>query len=269
MHSITSKKLFKLIFIAAILAVLIFLNPRKTFDPIENVFTLMLSPFQKVFYSLALDYENTRDFLGTIGQLKNENEKLINYNQELLAENAMLGSVDDENKVLRDQLNLLPRSSFDLIASFVVGQDPNGMGNWLEIDKGSEDGVVQGDSVIVSNGILIGRIDEVGSNTSKVVLLTNPESVVNVVTLKNGTKGVAKGEYGLGIVFDMILQTDQINVGDDVVTSGIGGDIPKGLYVGTVQEVHPSEDHLFQQATITSPVQASKLQILFVIKDIK
>ena len=179
----------------------------------------------------------------------------------------MLRDVENENTVLREQLNLLPRDHYNLEACFVISQDPNGMGNWLGIDKGSNDGIRVGDSVIVSKGVLVGRVQEVNAETAKVLLLTNPESTVNVATLKNGTKGVAKGEYGLGITFDMILQTDAINVGDEVITSG--GDIPRGLYVGTVQEVHSSEDYLFQQAVINSPVQASKLQILFVVKTVK
>ena len=86
------------------------------------------------------------------------------------------------------------------------------------------------------------------------------------MTVESGAKGVAKGEYGLGIIFDMVLQTDSINTGDSVITSGIGGEIPRGLYVGTIQEIHQSDDHLFQQAVLTAPIQFSKLQIVFVIK---
>jgi rod shape-determining protein MreC len=198
--------------------------------------------------------------------LKKENENLIREKQKLLAENAMLGDVKNENMLLREQLNLIPRGDFNLTAAFVTSQDPNGMGNWLEIDKGSSDGIQMGMPVIVSSGILVGKVQEVSISNAKILLLTNPQSVVNVATLQDGTKGVAKGEYGLGIIFDMILQTDVIHVGSDVVTSGIGGDIPKGLYVGTVQEVHSSDDHLFQQAVISSPIQVSKLQMVFVIK---
>ena len=148
----------------------------------------------------------------------------------------------------------------------MVSQDPNGTGNWLEIDKGSDDGIAEGMSVIVSKGILVGRIQQVSKNSSKVMLLTNPKSTINIMTVESGAKGVAKGEYGLGIIFDMVLQTDSINMGDSVITSGIGGDIPRGLYVGTIQEIHQSDDHLFQQAVLTAPIQFSKLQMVFVIK---
>jgi rod shape-determining protein MreC len=266
MQKFTSTKLFKIISIAALFVLLIFINPQFIFSPVRSGLTLALTPFQKVFYSISLGFENTKEFLGSIGQLKNENGKLIKDNQNLLAENSLLRDVKNENVLLREQLGMLPRDQYDLIASFVVSQDPNGTGNWIEIDKGNSDGIKTGMSVIVSKGVLIGRVQEVGAKSSKIILLTNPKSTVNVMTLENGTKGVVRGEYGLGIIFDMILQADAIEAGDNVITSGVGGDIPRGLYVGAVQEVHPSDDQLFQQATVTAPLQVSKLQMVFVIK---
>lgn len=269
MHGLFAKKIFKVGVISVILLFFIMVNPVGLTSPFRSTFKLILSPFQKVFYSTAVGMENIGDFLGSIGELKRENEQLIKEKSQLLSENAMLKDVEKENANLREQLGLLPRDHYDLAAAFVISQDPNGTGNWLEINKGSIDGISKGSSVIVSRGILIGRVQEVGLKTSRITLLTNPNSTINVTSLKNGTKGVAKGEYGLGIIFDMILQTDAIEVGDEVITSGIGGDIPRGLYVGTVQEVHPSEDHLFQQAVISSPVETSKLNAVFVIKGVK
>lgn len=265
----TSTKLFKIIIIATLFVLLVFINPQAIFSPVRSGFTLMLAPFQKVLYSVSLGFKNTKEFMGSIGQLKHENERLIKENQNLLAENSMLKDMRNENTALREQLDLLPRDHYDLVTSFVISQDPNGTGNWIEIDKGRYDGIEEGMSVIVSKGILIGRVQEVGVKNSRVVLLTSPKSTVNVMTLENSTKGVIKGEYGLGIIFDMILQTDSIQAGDNVVTSGVGGDIPRGLFVGVVQEVHPSDDHLFQQAAVTAPLQISKLQMVFVIKNIK
>jgi rod shape-determining protein MreC len=269
MKRVASTRLFKIIAIVALSAGLIFFNPEKIFNPVRSGFLYVLAPFQKVFYSLALGFESGKEFLGSIGQLKHENEQLMKDNQSLMAENATLKDAKDENATLREQLGLLPRDRYDLAAAFVVSRDPNGTGNWLQIDKGSDDGLAPGMPVIVSKGVFIGRIQQVGAKSSQVLLLTNPKSTVNVMTVGNGAKGVAKGEYGLGIILDMVLQTDSINVGDSVVTSGIGGEIPRGLYVGTIQEVHQSDDHLFQQAVLTPPLSVSKLQLVFVIKGSK
>ncbi len=265
MQRFTSTKLFKIFLLVAFFAGLFYLNPVKILDPARSIFLAGFSPFQKIAYTTSAAIKGTGEFISSIGQLKAENKKLINENERLLQEQAMLVDMRNENDDLRKQLGLLPRDQFKLLAANIVGQDPNGMGNWIEIDKGSDDGITEGMPVIISKSALVGRVSEVTLKNAKIILLTNPRSVINVATTQAGAKGVARGEYGLGITFDMILQTDSIQGGDEVVTSGIGGELPRGLYVGTVQDVHSSDDHLFQQATIMSPVQISKLQFVFVV----
>lgn len=269
MQRFTSTKLFKVILIAALFILLVFLNPVNFFNPVRSVFMSVTMPFQKFFYSVSLGFKGIGEFIAEIGDLKRENENLRKSNQELVAENAMYKDMKNENDQLREQLSILPRDKYDLIPAFLVSQDPNGTGNWMEIDKGSDDGISVGMPVIISKGILVGKVYQVDANSSKVILLTNPKSMVNVVTLENSAKGVVKGEYGLGIILDMVLQADSIKTGDNVVTSGVGGEVPRGLFVGTIQEIHQSADHLFQQAALTAPFQISKLQLVFVIKNVK
>lgn len=266
MQKLYLTKLFKVIVFSLLLLFLISLNPKGYFDAPRRVVLSILLPFQKIGYSFSMGYQNVADFVSSIGQLKDENHRLRSENIELLARNAMLNDAQNENVVLREQLELLPRSQYELIASNVVSQDPNGLGNWIEIDRGSDDGVEVGMSVIVSKGVLIGRVQEVNAGNAKVMLLTNSKNTINATTAEKGARGIVKGEYGLSIVLDMVLQTDEINVGDNVVSVGAGGEIPRGLFIGTVQEVHNSEDNLFQQAIIASPLQVSKLHTVFVIQ---
>ncbi len=265
MQRVTSTKLFKVALLVIFFGLLIFVNPIGLLNPVRNVFLDLMAPFKKITYSTAVTFEGVRDFVSSIGQLKEENKKLINENERLLGERALLNDIKNENDVLREQLGLLPKNQFELLSATVISQDPNGMGNWIEIDKGDNDGVREGMPVVVSKGTLVGRIQDVTARNSKVILLTNPKSIVNVATTQTGAKGLAKGEYGLGIIFDMILQTDSIQSGNEVVTSGIGSEIPRGLYVGTIQNVHSSDDHLFQQAVVVSPLKISKLQFVFVL----
>ena len=76
-----------------------------------------------------------------------------------------------------------------------------------------------------------------------------------------------RGEYGLGIVLDLVAQTDAINNGDTIVTSGLGSNMPKGLLIGKIQELGTSADKLFQPALITPQIKYSKLDVVFVIKN--
>ena len=261
-----AKRLSKVILITAVFGLLVFLNPHNFFNPVRGGLLRITYPFQKIFYFFSIKVSGTRDFVSSIGELKRENEQLVKENQKILAENAILRDMKRENAVLRDQLQLAPRNKFDLLSATIISQDAYSSGSWIMVDKGSSDGIRQGMPVIVSDGILVGKVDEVFPGTSKVVLITNPQSVVTATDSETEARGIVRGEHGLGLVFDMILQTDVIKTGDEVVTSGASGDVPRGLLVGKIQEVSPSEDRLFQQAIVSPAARFSKLEVVFIIK---
>lgn len=245
---------------------LILINPKGLFNPVRTIFSEIAYPFQKTFSIVGRSLDESFAFMGSIGAMKTENEKLIRENNSLVSEIASLQEAKKENDTLREQLNLAPKDKFDLEAAFVIGQDPQSLGSWIMIGKGSADGIKPGMPVIVSDGILVGKVDEISPNSSKVSLLTDSGNAVNVSDLETGAKGLIKGAYGLGMMMDMVAQADVLNQGDTVITSGLGGDIPRGLLVGTIQEVKISSDKLFQQAIVIPRVRYQKLDIVFVIK---
>jgi len=262
-----SQKRVKLIVTLAVCGLLIFFNPKGFFTPVRWVFSRVSYPFQKTFYLLSGEIRSGADFLGSISELKNENKNLIKENDRLSFEITLLKDEKNENEKLRDQLKLAPREKFQLEASFVIGQDLQRSESWLLIDKGANAGIKTGMPVIVSDGILVGKISEVYSNTAKVILLTDSGSVINAVDVETEAKGVIQGEYGLGTIFDLVAQTDIINKDDTIATSGLGGDFPRGLLIGKVQDTRLTADKLFQQAIVLPRVKYSKLDVVFVIKN--
>lgn len=261
-----TSKIIKLIAALAVCLALIFLNPKGFFNPLRGFFLVISAPVQKIFYQVSEKIGETVYFLGSISELKNENAKLIRENNFLAAKIAELEQEKNENVALREQLGLLPRDRFNLIGGFIIGQDPQGSESWIIFDKGEKDGIAPGMPVIISNGILIGKVDEVYSDNSKINLLTSSNSFVNAVDIETGAKGIARGEYGLGIVMDMVTQSDVLNEGNNVVTSGLGSNIPRGLLIGKIKEVKKTQDKLFQEAVIVPRVKYSQLDVIFVIK---
>ena len=259
-------KIFKLIVALIVCAVLIFFNPKEFFSPVRGFLWQILLPFQKIFYGSSQKINETIFFLNSLSEIKKDNEKLFRENNFLEAQLANFKQIEEENKTLREQLELLPRDKFSLIGGFVIGLDPQGSESWIIFDKGMENGISSGMAVIVSNGILIGKVDEVYANSAKVNLLTGANNFVNVVDVETGAKGIIHGEYGLGLVMDMVTQTDNLNVGDTVITSGLGSNIPRGLLVGKIKEVKNLEDRLFQKAVVVSRIKYSKLDTVFAIK---
>lgn len=264
-----TSKIVKLVLVCIICLVLVFINPKNVFNPLRGFFLRISIPFQRMFYITSEKGGEFIFFLGSISELRNENSQLIRENNFLAAQIAALEQEKQENVMLREQLNLLPKDKFDLVGGFVVGQDPQGLSSWVLIDKGEDAGIRPGMAAIVSGGILVGKVDEVYSHSAKINFLINVNSSINVLDLETGAKGIVRGEYGLGLMLDMVKQTDLLSEGDNIVTSGLGSEIPKGLLVGKIKEVKISKDKLFQEATINSRVKYTNLDTIFIIKSSK
>ncbi len=261
-------KLFWASIICGALLLFFLFQPRFLVDPFRVVFGTITAPVQHLFSFVGFEIRDSFGFFDSIGELKDENERLEKENIRLSANNARLLEIEKENEELRRSLELLPRKDYELVSAEVIGRDVSGVGNWITIDQGSAQGIQKGMSVIVEAGVLVGTVEDVFPSSARVMLLTNPESVVNGIANETGALGIIQGEHGLGLVYDMVRQTDTLKPSDTIVTSGLGGNIPKGLLVGTLQEPRYSEDRLFQKASIVSPVRTEKLRYIFVIKKI-
>jgi rod shape-determining protein MreC len=246
---------------------LISLKFQKASDPLERLFFRLAWPLQKVFSDLGNWTGESLSFWKSISQVKEENKKLIKENNQLLSDLAELEEARRENRVLREQAGLREKEKFNLEGSLVIGENPQRLSSWIMIDKGENAGLKAGMPVIVAQGILVGKVDEVFRESSKVSLLTDTGSVVNVRDVETQAKGVVRGEFGLGLLMEMVSQEDDLKAGDLVVTSGLGGNFPKGLLVGRIQEIRPSLDKIFKQALISPPVKYSNLEVVFVIKN--
>jgi len=265
MHFLSHKNI-KFLSIVFVLLILIFAGLRGADNPLKGFVLGASSPFLKTFRIFSGGIADLFNFLGSIGDLKSDNEKLIQKNQGLLAENAQLKDVEKENEVLRKEFELAPKNKFDLEASFVIAQDPQGLGNYIIVDKGNDKSIRAGMPAIVSDGILVGRVADVYLNTAKVTLITDPASAINAEVQDSGAKGLVNGEYGLGIKMNMISQAEEIKEGDAVVTSGLGGEMPRGLVIGKIGRINQSKDKLFQEASVLPEIDLSNLRIVFLVK---
>lgn len=187
-----------------------------------------------------------------------------NENNNLLQQNVQLSEAEKENEALRAQLGFQQKSTFKTVPAEVIAKDPTDIQKIFEISVGKKQGIKNGMPVI-SSGFLIGKISEVHYNTSKVLLITNPNSIINGILQKSRTYGLVYGEIGFGLTMNSIPQGVQINIGDIVVTSGLGGDFPKGLILGKVSGIISKQGEMFQTAKLSSMIDFAKLETVFVI----
>ncbi|MEX0180474.1 MULTISPECIES: rod shape-determining protein MreC [unclassified Stenotrophomonas] len=184
-----------------------------------------------------------RDSAASHGQLVTENRELRN---QLLLANARLTRLQTaalDNAQLRELLNVAERSGLDVQLAPILDIDLDPVKQRLVLDAGSREGVHVGQAVIDSGG-LMGQVINVTAGSSTVLLLTDPDHAVPVTVARNGVRLIV---YGRGDKLELrdIPLSAGVEVGDEIVTSGLGGRFPAGFPVGTITALRPDDTHAF------------------------
>ena len=262
---LNQKRRGRVFLLVSALVLLIILHFVGILRPVEDAARFVLQPVFRVTHSAAQSVGDAFRFFGSIGGLASENGALKKQVEKLQAESAGRQEVEKENEALRAQLKFSQKQSFTLQPTFVIGYDPTSFTEYLTLDKGSESKIAVHAPVITESGILIGRVVEVGWKTSKILLITDSTSSLNGVIQDSRATGLIKGDHGLGLVMDLIPQEEVVKKGDRVVTSGLGGTLPKGLAIGEIESVNQSPNELFQTARIKPYTSLRDVEIAFVI----
>lgn len=183
-------------------------------------------------------------------------------------ENEELREIEGEYQLLLDLFNRARQApDYQRLTASVIGQDSNLAVRSIIIDKGSADGVRVGMPVESSRG-LVGQVFRTTPNSAQVVLITDSSSAVPARLANSRATGILRGG-GLGgsLAIDWIDLKYQLEVGEVVQTSGLGGRFPPDLVIGRVIEVDRREAELFQRAVIQPAVDFDSLEVLFVISD--
>ena len=208
-----------------------------------------ISPLQAALRGGARELQEIFRYVRGIGDLALENRALSEEIVYLRGEMRMANELSRDNQMLRDLLGFVQRFPNKLISCEVIGRDSTGWWQTARLDKGALAGVAEGRAVITPAG-LIGRTVSVSDRTADVLLLSDPSCKVSVRLSRTGVFGVVEGlgaKPGEQPVcrMDYVLQTADVQEGDEVVTSGLGGLFPKGLLVGRVVKVEMHEAGLY------------------------
>ncbi|MBK6509775.1 MAG: rod shape-determining protein MreC [Haliea sp.] len=170
-------------------------------------------------------------------QLLEENERLRRENLVLQGRSQQMASLQGENVRLRKLLNSSALLRDDVLVAELVGVSPDPERLQLVLNKGERDGVFVGQPLIDADG-LMGQIVEVSSGTSRALLITDVTHSVPVQVNRNGVRAIAEGTGELGsLEVRHVSSTTDIQKGDLLVTSGLGGRFPEGYPVAVVTEV--------------------------------
>ncbi|ANZ61714.1 rod shape-determining protein MreC [Secundilactobacillus paracollinoides] len=201
-----------------------------------------------------------------------ENTRLKGQVQKLAQTQVHDQAVSQENKKLKKELKLTHSlTDYESVNASVIARTPSSLQDQVIIDKGSAAGIKKNMPVLSGSG-MVGRVSEVNRTNSKVELLSNSSESANKfavsITNKSGQviNGVITG-YNSGsnrIEMGNVTSKKKIQRGDKVVTSGLGGVMPAGLYVGTVTTTGTSDYGLASKITIKPAADISDLSVVSV-----
>lgn len=233
--------------------------------PISRV---ALSPFISTQTWLASRYLSIRDFLTAPRDVT----RLSQLNAQLEAEVARLQSqiieLQQENSELEILSALLDfartHAENEYITAAVIGRDISPFLHYIIINRGSDDGLRRGMPVVSSQG-LVGRVAAVTAGGARVQLITDPDTAVNVRIQPSGAEALLQGSITGDLTVEAIPQDANLQNGDLVLTSGLGGNYPPDILIGQISGVRQRPVELFQSATIEPVVDFSLLEIVLVI----
>lgn len=191
------------------------------------------------------------------------NRKLSDENRALRAVLMQSDEIRLENKRLRRLLDFKEAQEIATLPARVIAEDASSWFRTVMIDKGSEQGVIEGMPVVVAEGV-VGRVVRSSPRFARVLLITDASSAVASLLQNNRARGICRGR-GEQLVFDFVLRQEEVGVGDRVVTSGMGGVFPKGLVVGLVKSVDRQEFGLFQTIEVSPSVDFSHLEEVLIL----
>lgn len=248
--------------------------------PVESATHYVLGPLQRVFWSVFEGAGGVFRGVREARELRSEVEELQAEADALKVENVRLREHEAEAQQLRALLNFA--SEYPISAHLgaevvsreaceaypcgeVVGLDPNPYLRYVTINVGAQQGARVGMSVVSGGAGLVGRITEVGPRIAKVQLLSDPDSAVAALLQSTRASGLVVGQQDGTLQLRYVPQEEDIMVGDIVLTSGLGGLMPKGLVIGQVTEVQQREYETFQTATVRPAVDFTRLELVLVV----
>ena len=233
-------------------------------DPIGPVLLWLLRPLQIAAHSMTSWIREMQESHVTVAGYKAENERLRKRIVELEMERNRFFEAEATNQQLRQLLDFRSQLPSPSITASIIANSASAWFQSCSIDKGSADGVRKGMSVVTPLGV-VGRVVDVAARSAKVLLLTDANSGIDVMVQRTRARGIVSGSLENGTVLKYVKRTEDIQVGDRLITSGLDGVFLKGLLVGTISKVRKQNLGLFQTIEVMPAISPARVEIVLVV----
>jgi rod shape-determining protein MreC len=236
------------------------------------IFDSALKPFINIQSWISVRYLAVVDFLTVprdVASLRQRNAELETEISRLQTQVIELQQQMNEAQVVYALLDFArsnPENQY--IATSVIGRDPSPFLHYVIINHGSDFGIKHGMPVVTQNG-LVGTVDAVTAGASRVQLINDPASTINVQLERINAEATVSGSVTGNITLSLLPQDIPLKTGDIILTSGLGGKYPANIVIGQVTGVLNQANDLFQEASIQSSVDFNNLGVVLIITNFR
>jgi rod shape-determining protein MreC len=242
-------------------------DPNKASGP-DKVIIRIATPVQYAAATLARGLSNLWGDYIYLVDVKEDNARLASQNARLRERERKLEALEEENRRLRRLLDLKNSLNTEVVSAQVISKNTNEFFRVARIMLDKELSNVGPNLPVISSDGVVGITVKGSGDTLDVRLIVDAGSGVDVVVQRTGTRGYARGtgdesKYMLNIEY--VQRTDEVEVGDLLVTSGVGQRFPRGIPVGTVTQVIKRDFGIYQQVIASPAVDFSRLSEVLVV----
>ena len=233
--------------------------------PVEGLAATPLNALSGVLNRVALGITGGVSDFAELQTLRQRNADLEEALARLQPQLIEALEIQSDYQRLADLFNYTSRHTDQaFLAVDVIGGDANNLlrSSTIIINKGARDGIAQGMPVITGQG-LVGRVIRVSADAAQVLLITSPSSAISARVQSSRVEGSVIGEVNGVLTMRFIPLDSDVQVGDIIITSGLGGNFPPDIIVGQVSSVRQTE--LYQEAQLRSLINFDILDLVLVM----
>lgn len=259
-------KRYRIFFLVAIIPLVFTFRSPEFSKQLQVTALSVMKPF------LATGHEFKKMITGTADGFRRFRESFRSVDEnakkvvELEARLSQLQEVSRENERLRGLLNFSSSFPQKAIAAEILGWDNSQWRHAAVLNKGIRHGLKKDMTVVVAEG-LVGRIFQISEHSSRLILLSDPDSRVSAISAESREQGVISGDGSFTLKLRYLDLDSTIAVGEEVLTSVRGGLFPKGIRIGKITSIHKDRDGLHLEADVTPYVHFKKLEEVLCLAD--
>jgi rod shape-determining protein MreC len=233
--------------------------------PLESLASIPLNVLSGVFNRIALSFTDGITDVAELQSLRQRNADLEEALAQFQGELVELREISSDYQRLADLLNYTTQTTEqEFLAADVISIDQSGFLRTITLNRGTRDGISIGMPVVTDQG-LVGRITEVSANASRVLLVSDQSSAISARLQTSRVEGSVIGQLSGVLRMTFIPIGESIQVGDLVLTSGLGGNFPPDVVIGQVTSKLQLEFETFQEAEVRSLINFDTLEIVLIV----